>query len=164
MTYPTPTGTLPSLTGFTDADTVAYISSRLNSTQRASYVAYYQEAVAQDPAITPFEAYTAWATGTAIAGGVGGVARVEGGIPQAAATGAAKAIQTLTSPITSVTALIGKVGKFLDDLTSGAFWMRIAEVVAGLVLLGIGANHLFKSKPLSAVTRTAGKLAPLALA
>lgn len=101
---------------------------------------------------------------TAIAEGLGGAGTALGGVPGAAATGASNAYKTLTAPITTVTALIGKAGKFLDDLTSGAFWIRFAEVAAGLVLAAIGINALFKNSPLSAVTKTAAKVAPLALA
>jgi len=74
------------------------------------------------------------------------------------------ALNTGTNAITGTAALIGKAGRFLDDLTSSAFWIRIAEVVAGLVLLAIGVNHLFASRPLSAVAGAAGKVAPLAMA
>jgi len=79
-------------------------------------------------------------------------------------TAGAAVINDATGPISTTAGLIGKAGRFLDDLTSGAFWMRIAEVVAGLVLLAVGVDHLFKARPLAAVTRTAGKLAPLAMA
>ena len=75
-----------------------------------------------------------------------------------------QAPEAAASVISTTAGLVGKAGKFLDDLTSSAFWIRIAEVVAGLVLLAIGANHLFASKPLSAVAKAAGKAAPLALA
>jgi hypothetical protein len=49
-------------------------------------------------------------------------------------------------------------------LTSANLWMRIGEVAAGLILLGIGVNALFKGAPMKTVTNVAGKAAPLAMA
>jgi len=138
MTFPTPTGAAPPLTGFTDADTVSYISGQLPASKRASYVAYYRAALAQDPAITPFQAYAAWATGETVAAGVAGVAGVEVGIPQAAATGAEKAVSTLTAPLTGIDA----IGAFFNDLGSANTWIRVAKVVVGGVLLIVGLVHI----------------------
>lgn len=56
------------------------------------------------------------------------------------------------------------IPRFLSMLTNPNFWLRAGEVAAGLILLGIGVNALFKGRPMSAVTGAAGKLAPLALA
>lgn len=58
---------------------------------------------------------------------------------------------------------VDAIPKFLSRLTSGALWLRIAEAAAGLILLAIGVNALFKGKPMNAVTKVAGKAAPLAL-
>jgi hypothetical protein len=51
----------------------------------------------------------------------------------------------------------------LKPLFQSAIWLRVAEVVAGLILLGIGLNAMLKGKPLSAVTGTAGKLGKVAM-
>jgi hypothetical protein len=56
------------------------------------------------------------------------------------------------------------IPRFLSMLTSSNLWIRVGEVVAGLILLGIGVNALFKGAPMKTVTKTAGKVAPLALA
>lgn len=56
------------------------------------------------------------------------------------------------------------IPRFLSMLTSANLWIRVGEVVAGLILLGIGANALFKGKPMATVTNIAGKAAPLAMA
>jgi hypothetical protein len=52
-----------------------------------------------------------------------------------------------SSVISTAAGLIGKTGKFIDDLTSAAFWERIAEAVIGLLLLSIGVAHLTHSLP-----------------
>jgi hypothetical protein len=41
-------------------------------------------------------------------------------------------------------------------LSQGSLWMRIGEILVGLVLLGIGVNSLLKGAPLKVVTSTAG--------
>lgn len=59
-------------------------------------------------------------------------------------------------------ALLGAVDavpKFLSMLTSGNLWLRVGEVIAGLILLGIGVNALFHGKPMGAVTGAAGHVA-----
>lgn len=48
------------------------------------------------------------------------------------------------------------VPDFLSRLTSGNLWIRIGEVVAGLILLGIGLNAMLRNKPLQVVTSAAG--------
>ena len=44
----------------------------------------------------------------------------------------------------------------LGALFQRNIWVRVAEVVTGLILLGIGLNALMKGKPMSVVTKTAG--------
>jgi hypothetical protein len=58
--------------------------------------------------------------------------------------------------ISGAGAIIGKAGRFLDDLTSGPFWIRAGEILAGLILLAIGVNALFKGKPMNVITGAAG--------
>jgi len=48
------------------------------------------------------------------------------------------------------------VPDFLSRLTSANLWIRVGEVVAGLILLGIGLNAMLKGKPLQVVTGAAG--------
>lgn len=44
----------------------------------------------------------------------------------------------------------------LSALFQSQIWLRVVEVIAGLVLLGIGVNAMFKGKPLQVVTGAAG--------
>jgi len=89
-----------------------------------------------------------------------------------APAGLAGNLENIVSPVVAPVAgavsttlgAVDAVPKFLSMLTSGNLWLRIAEGAAGLILLAIGVNALFKGKPASAVTGTAAKLAPLALA
>jgi hypothetical protein len=55
-------------------------------------------------------------------------------------------------PLTGVAA----IGDFFSRLGQANTWIRVGEVVAGLILLGIGLNAMFKGKPMQIVTKTAG--------
>jgi len=44
----------------------------------------------------------------------------------------------------------------LGPLFQGNIWLRVAEVLIGVVLIGIGLNAMLKGKPLAVVTSTAG--------
>jgi hypothetical protein len=48
------------------------------------------------------------------------------------------------------------VPDFLSRLTSANLWIRVGEVIAGLILLGIGLNAMLKGRPLQVVTGAAG--------
>jgi hypothetical protein len=56
------------------------------------------------------------------------------------------------------------IPRFLSLITNKYFVPRLLEIVAGMILLGIGVNALFKGRPMDAVTTIAGKAAPLAMA
>lgn len=47
-------------------------------------------------------------------------------------------------------------GTVLGPLFQANIWIRVLEVVAGLVVLAIGLNALFKGRPLQVVTGAAG--------
>lgn len=51
---------------------------------------------------------------------------------------------------------LAAIGDFFQRLTQANTWMRVGEVVVGLILLGIGVNALFKGAPMKAITGTAG--------
>ena len=51
---------------------------------------------------------------------------------------------------------LAAIGDCFTKLGSANLWMRVGEVLAGLILLGIGVNALFHGQPLRAVTNTAG--------
>jgi len=81
-----------------------------------------------------------WPPPTGVLGGLGNVTA-------AAASGA-------TSGLSSAV---------LGPLFQSNLWIRAVEIVAGLILLGIGMNALFKGAPLKVVTGAAGaagKLVP----
>jgi len=55
------------------------------------------------------------------------------------------------------------VGDFLSRLSQANTWIRVGEVVAGLILLGIGLNAMLKGKPFQIVTGTAGRVGKVAM-
>lgn len=56
------------------------------------------------------------------------------------------------SPLSGLAA----IGDFFARLTQKNTWVRVGEVVIGLVLVAIGVNAMFKGAPLKAVTGAAG--------
>jgi hypothetical protein len=70
----------------------------------------------------------------------------------------------VSSPVTAAGAkgvgaaesAVSGVPDFLSRLTSANLWIRVGEVVVGLILLGIGLNAMLKGKPLQVVTGAAG--------
>lgn len=51
----------------------------------------------------------------------------------------------------------------LAGLFQKAIWLRVGEVVVGLILLGIGMNALLKGKPMTFVTGAAGTVGKAAM-
>jgi hypothetical protein len=93
---------------------------------------------------------------------VGGVAKAVGD----AANGLAKFLnsagpaagataKSLTSDLNPLAGIASAISAF----TSKNLWMRVGEVVVGVILLAIGVNALFKGKPLNVVTKAAGAAA-----
>lgn len=91
------------------------------------------------------------ATSTAVSTEVGGV--------EGAARGAAQAAGFLTSPLDYLKDIAG----FFDDLTSGNLWLRIGQVVVGLILIAVGVAELTHAVPIAThVARTVGATAAVA--
>jgi hypothetical protein len=164
MTFPTPTGAAPagagSLVNLGDQPESYYQSiftSHWGAAAGRAYAAFNSQNPQQDP-FTNAQLFEARVVGEGLAAAIASVGATVAAVPGAAAAAAEKAA---SNPVWDAATAIPR---FLSMLTSPNLWLRIGEVVAGLILLGIGVNALFKGKPMSAVTGTAGKLAPLAMA
>ncbi len=77
---------------------------------------------------------------------------------------------TPTDPLQSGSAAADAGGAAADSvpnpfaaLFQASIWLRVAEVVAGLILLGIGLNSMLKGKPLQVVTSAAGGVGKAAM-
>jgi hypothetical protein len=157
----------------------------VDSTRAAQVDSYYESFLAADgaaiangwrtyaaahPAMDAGTAAQAYANqvlaeglGTAVGAAVTGTGDAAGQIGAGTAAGAAGVAKS-GSGLGALLSSVDAVPKFLSMLTSGNLWMRVGEVIAGLILFGIGVNALFKGKPMSTVTGVAAKAAPLALA
>jgi hypothetical protein len=51
----------------------------------------------------------------------------------------------------------------LGKFNIGSWFVRIGEILAGLILVGIGLNAMLKGKPMSVVTGTAGAVGKVAM-
>ena len=125
-----------------------------------TYTQWANAEIAAHPSFTPYQLAKAFAVQVAAKGlakalqdAATATAKLTGQATTGAATGAANALQTLTSNP------LGGIASILSGLASGAFWLRAAEVLMGLVLAGIGLNAMLRGRPLQVVTRAAGAAA-----
>jgi hypothetical protein len=102
-------------------------------------------------AVKGLDAAIASATTTAVSTEVGGV--------EGAALGAAHAAGYLTNPLD----YLKDIGGFFDDLGSGNLWLRIGQVVLGLILIAVGVAELTHAVPIAThVAKTVGATAAVA--
>jgi hypothetical protein len=73
---------------------------------------------------------------------------------QAQAQTAAGQLSTVQQKVTTLGS--GVVNDTLKPLFQAHLWLRVAEVVAGLVLIAIGLNSMLKGKPMAVISSTAG--------
>jgi hypothetical protein len=73
----------------------------------------------------------------------------------AAALGASGGLGAATAAGVTPGSAFAGFGGILAPLFQANLWLRVAEVAAGLILLAIGVNALFKGKPLETVTKIA---------
>jgi hypothetical protein len=58
---------------------------------------------------------------------------------------------------------INAIGDFFNRLTEGNTWLRVGEVVAGLIILYIGLNAVMRGTPVEGAVQTATKNAKRAV-
>jgi hypothetical protein len=168
MTFPTPTGAAPggaaalvSLNNQSEAYYQSVFTSHWGAQAGQAYAAFN----AANPQDTPYQnaqVFIARILAQGLASAIASVGGLVGQVPGAVADAASNttAVKAAGAAWDAATA----IPRFLSMLTSGNLWIRVGEVVAGLILLGIGVNALFRGKPMAAVTGAAGKVAPLAMA
>jgi hypothetical protein len=157
---PTPTGqpTLPS-----EATGTAYTASYFEQLFAAKWGAAagnaYLSYNSAHPERTPYQnaqAFLALVTleglDNAIQAGVTAGANIGVGTAQGAAQGASNAYKAL-SPVAAI-------GDFLSRLTSPHTWLRVAEVLVGVMFLAIGLNHLL-GNPAGKVAKAMPKVVPV---
>jgi hypothetical protein len=97
--------------------------------------------------------------GNAIASVTSATVSTEAGGIEGAALGAAHAAGYLSNPLDYLKSVAG----FFEDLASGNLWLRIGEVVLGLILIAVGVAELTHAVPIATqVARTVGATAAVA--
>lgn len=143
--------------------TAAFYQSLFNADKKwgPRYGTAYANFNKAHPERTPYENVAAF-TSEIIAKGLGKVTvettQLLGQIPGAAAKGGAKAITNIDKVLKAPWSAATAIPRFLSMLTNANLWIRVAEIAAGLILMGIGVNALFKGKPMKAVTNVASKV------
>jgi hypothetical protein len=122
-----------------------------NAAHPGSSPAANADAFAELVAVQGLDTAIATVTPAAVNTEVGGV--------EGAARGAAQAAGFLSNPLD----YLKDIGGFFDDLTSGNLWLRIGEVVLGLILIAVGVARLTHAIPAATqVAKTVGATAALA--
>lgn len=124
---PTPSGVMPpSFTNLPPGQyslsyIVSLIQKQYGSAIAAKFLQWWAGAKKKDPSLTPLEGATVFLTGYAISTNLGTAVSAEAKIPGAAAQGASKAYKDL-----------------LGGFNIGNWFLRIGEILIGLVLVGVG--------------------------
>jgi len=162
--FPTPTGAGPASFTTLSGQSERYYQSLITAHWGVEAGQAYAMLNAANPGNTAFvnaQIFEARVIAQGLAKAIASAGSVVTGVPGAAAVGAGKAVNTLTNnPLWNAATAIPR---FLSMLTSGALWRRLAEAAAGLILLAIGLNAMFKGKPLNVVTGAAGTLGRVAM-
>jgi len=152
--------------------TVEIITEYLGDTDGETFRTWYTAAWKKDPSLTPDQALAIWVTGNTIGSNAAAVAAALGAIPQAAATGAEKAVAnlgggcqapSLTGTVASAgTAWIGYLVCIIKT-DAAKFAIRAAQVALGLILVAVGTAHITHAIPAAtAVAKKVGAVAALA--
>ena len=85
---------------------------------------------------------------------------------QQVAAGKAAGEGSVVSGVTNATSAVGKglsginaIGDFANRLTQGNTWLRVGEVIVGLMILYVGLNAVMKGTPIETATHSATKTA-----
>lgn len=127
---PTPSGNAPldtSLTGGnpTLAQVINLITKQFGAAKAANFLLWYNAAIKQDPSLSPLDGWTVYVTGTTLANNLGTGTAALANIPNAAATGANTAYKDI-----------------LGGFNLGSWFIRIGEILLGLVLVGVGVAKI----------------------
>lgn len=106
-------------------EVVSLIAKQYGPAKAAQFLQWYEAAVKQDPSLTPLNGATAFLTGTTIANNLGTTTGALATIPSAAATGASNAYKDI-----------------LGGFNLGNWFLRIGEILLGLVLVGVGLARI----------------------
>lgn len=134
--YPTPTGApvnaiLPGIGPgpINRSSSVAQIGQYLTEIGQngAAYEAWANAAIRAQPSMTPYNAAIAWLAGTGGANAIGAAVGATGQAQQQINTGVAKALPSLD---------------ILGGFNLGSWFMRVGEILLGLVLIGVGVARI----------------------
>lgn len=111
----------------------------------AAYASWAQAAIAKDPALSPYNAALAWFTGTGLAKAVGTAAAGTGKMLGQVQQGAQNTNYAPPNPLSGLAA----IGDFFGRLGQASTWIRVAEVLLGVILLAVGVAELTNAVPVA---------------
>lgn len=104
---------------------MSYIAKQYGTAKAAQFLQWYEAAIKQDPSLTPLDGATVFLTGSTIANNLGTATGALATIPSAAAAGANNAYKDI-----------------LGGFNLGNWFLRIGEILLGLVLVGVGLARI----------------------
>lgn len=128
--FPTPSGAPPLNTQLTGGnpsltEVMTLVSQQYGTAKAAQFLQWYEAAVKQDPSLTPLNGFTVFITGSTIANNIGTATGALATIPSATAAGANNAYKDI-----------------LGGFNLGNWFLRIGEILLGLVLVGVGLARI----------------------
>src|ERR1700744_1828391 len=144
------------LTPATATQTEAIVSGELGSAKAAAFKTWLTSAMQQDPTLTPNEAIAVYLAGSDVATGTGAVASLTGNT--ATATGQA-ALAAVSNPLD----FLGNIAGFFNALVEKNTWIRVAEVLAGGMVLYLGLKYSFQGTGVHTAAKETHKTAKKAL-
>jgi len=63
----------------------------------------------------------------------------------------------ITNPVSGITDGAKETAKFLDALMNPNTWVRLGEVVVGVILIAVGVSAMTKANPVAKGTKAAAK-------
>lgn len=124
-----------------------YIESKIPGSQGQTIASQYEAYAAAHPNEAASEAYLAWffsAVGKGLGESVAQILSLSAKNAEEIAKGTVSGLNKTGKKVTSVPGLTGvaAIGDFFSRLTEANTWLRVGEVVLGIILLGIGVARI----------------------
>lgn len=131
VSFPNPNPFVPGVAPINNGSSAAQIAAYLTSmgANGSAFLSWYATAHAQSPSLTPYNASVVWLAGTGVGNAVGASVGATGAATNQTATGTVNGLNQFSKDV-------------LGGFNLGGWFMRIGEILLGLVLIGVGVARI----------------------